>query len=191
MATDRALMQQALEALERNASQDMSVAQGNALAMHALRARLAEPEPEPGLCRTDGRCQYAIDSGAEGEGHCPKGKCVMPALAGPEPEPETCKLGLQVEGAEAVANGWKLREVLFEDGEPIAHREPPTRRPLTPVQEAAPELLEALRGMLAIVNDSRGVAGYHLNGNTAEWDEFDEVDAARAIERKITEGHDE
>lgn len=30
-------------------------------------------------CRTDGRCQYAIDSGAEGMGHCPKGKCVMPA----------------------------------------------------------------------------------------------------------------
>ena len=36
-------------------------------------------------CRTDGRCQYAIDSGAEGMGHCPKGKCVMaqPAQAQP------------------------------------------------------------------------------------------------------------
>ena len=43
---------------------------------------------------------------------------------------------------------------------------------------AAPELLEALKGVLAIVSDSRGVAGYHLNGDTAEWDEFDEVDAA-------------
>ena len=31
------------------------------------------------VCRDDGRCQYAIDSGAEGMGHCPKGKCVMPA----------------------------------------------------------------------------------------------------------------
>lgn len=30
-------------------------------------------------CRTDGRCQYAIDHGAEGLGHCPTGKCVMPA----------------------------------------------------------------------------------------------------------------
>lgn len=29
-------------------------------------------------CRHDGRCQYAIDSGAEGMGHCPRGKCVMP-----------------------------------------------------------------------------------------------------------------
>jgi len=29
-------------------------------------------------CRSDGRCQYAIDHGAEGIGHCPRGKCVMP-----------------------------------------------------------------------------------------------------------------
>lgn len=28
-------------------------------------------------CRRDGRCQYAIVSGAEGLGHCPRGKCVM------------------------------------------------------------------------------------------------------------------
>jgi len=33
----------------------------------------------PQECRTDGRCQYAIEHGAEGMGHCPKGKCVMPA----------------------------------------------------------------------------------------------------------------
>ncbi len=30
-------------------------------------------------CRSDGRCQYAIDHGAEGLGHCPRGKCVMAA----------------------------------------------------------------------------------------------------------------
>jgi len=30
------------------------------------------------LCRSDGRCQYAIDHGAEGLGHCPRGKCAMP-----------------------------------------------------------------------------------------------------------------
>ena len=29
-------------------------------------------------CRDDGRCQYAIDHGAEGLGHCPEGKCCMP-----------------------------------------------------------------------------------------------------------------
>ena len=33
---------------------------------------------EPLLCREDGRCQYAIDHGAEGMGHCPEGKCCMP-----------------------------------------------------------------------------------------------------------------
>jgi hypothetical protein len=31
-------------------------------------------------CRHDDRCQYAIDSGAEDLGHCPRGKCVMPDL---------------------------------------------------------------------------------------------------------------
>lgn len=29
-------------------------------------------------CRLDGRCQYAIDHGAEGVGSCPAGKCAMP-----------------------------------------------------------------------------------------------------------------
>jgi hypothetical protein len=33
----------------------------------------------PALCRTDGRCQYAIDHGAEGMGHCPAGQCCTPA----------------------------------------------------------------------------------------------------------------
>ena len=32
-------------------------------------------------CRHDGRCQYAIDCDAEGMGHCPLGKCVMPDAA--------------------------------------------------------------------------------------------------------------
>ena len=39
----------------------------------ALKAWLGEPL----LCREDGRCQYAIDHGAEGMGHCPEGKCCM------------------------------------------------------------------------------------------------------------------
>lgn len=47
--------------------------------------RFTAADPQPVLqpaqqqCRTDGRYQYAIDSGAEGMGHCPKGKCVMSA----------------------------------------------------------------------------------------------------------------
>lgn len=40
----------------------------------ALKAWLGEPQP----CRSDGRCQYAIDHGAEGLGHCPAEKCCMP-----------------------------------------------------------------------------------------------------------------
>lgn len=47
----------------------------------AAEAKLAEQPAQQ--CRTDGRCQYAIDSGAEGMGHCPKGKCVMPAQQEP------------------------------------------------------------------------------------------------------------
>lgn len=41
------------------------------------------------------------------------------------------------------------------------------------------KIREALAGMLAIVNESTGVAGYHLSGNIAEWGEFPEVEAAR------------
>ena len=39
-------------------------------------------------------------------------------------------------------------------------------------------LLSALSGLLNIADDSRGVAGYHLNGEIAEWDEFSEIDQA-------------
>ena len=39
------------------------------------------------------------------------------------------------------------------------------------------ELLAALEGVLAVVGDSTGVAGYHLNGNIADWGEFDEINA--------------
>ena len=39
----------------------------------------AAPEaPAQAPCRNDGRCQYAIDHGAEDLGHCPAGKCAMP-----------------------------------------------------------------------------------------------------------------
>lgn len=39
-------------------------------------------------------------------------------------------------------------------------------------------LASALEGMLSIVSDSSGVAGYHLNGDVADWDEFEEINAA-------------
>ena len=38
---------------------------------------------ETQVCRNDGRCQYAIDHGAEGLGHCPAGKCAMPLATPP------------------------------------------------------------------------------------------------------------
>ncbi|MGM8935116.1 hypothetical protein ACS8E9_09565 [Pseudomonas neustonica] len=42
------------------------------------------------------------------------------------------------------------------------------------------ELESALNGLLEIVSESTGVAGYHLNGDVALWDEFDDVSAADA-----------
>jgi hypothetical protein len=60
---------------------------------------------------------------------------------------------------------------------------------LEKVRAAAPLLLDALRGLMAIVSESAGVAGYHLNGSIAEWDEFPEISAAvAAIAAAITEG---
>ena len=52
---------------------------------------------------------------------------------------------------------------------------------------AAPDLLEALTNILKIVEDSEGVVGYHLNGDTAKWDEFDEIVNAIKTIKKATE----
>jgi hypothetical protein len=44
----------------------------------------AAPQPKErsnAVCRSDGKCQYAIDHDAEKLGHCPTGKCVMPRQA--------------------------------------------------------------------------------------------------------------
>lgn len=68
---DRELMQQALDSLEAAYHPNDEVGK----VMDAIKERLAQPESE---CRDDGRCQYAIDHGAEGVGHCPQGKCCMP-----------------------------------------------------------------------------------------------------------------
>ena len=40
------------------------------------------------------------------------------------------------------------------------------------------QLLVALQGMIDITSDSQGVAGYHLNGEVADWGEFEEWQAA-------------
>ena len=53
---------------------------------------------------------------------------------------------------------------------------------------AAPELLEALQNMMAIVDDApKGVASYYANGEDAPWSDFDrEITAARAAIAKAT-----
>ena len=45
---------------------------------------------------------------------------------------------------------------------------------------AAPELLDALEGIMNIVSESLGVAGYYPDEDYADWDEFPELQAAEA-----------
>lgn len=52
---------------------------------------------------------------------------------------------------------------------------------------SAPLLLDALTNILNIMNDSEGVAGYHLNGDIAKWDEFEEIALAEQAIKKATE----
>ena len=40
------------------------------------------------------------------------------------------------------------------------------------------EAMKALGGLLLIVDSSNGVVGYHLNGDVATWDEFEEIQIA-------------
>lgn len=47
--------------------------------------------------------------------------------------------------------------------------------------EQRDNLPAALENILAITYDSRGVAGYHLNGDIAEWDSFQEIAEAEAV----------
>jgi hypothetical protein len=47
------------------------------------------------------------------------------------------------------------------------------------------ELLHALKEVLSITGYSHGVTGYHLNGQIAEWGEFEEVSIAEAVIAKV------
>ena len=53
-----------------------------------------------------------------------------------------------------------------------------TSKLLTQSNKDNAELVEALQGLVAVVGESTGVCGYHLNGDIAEWDEFGEVAVA-------------
>ena len=48
------------------------------------------------------------------------------------------------------------------------------------------DLVAALGGLLAIVGDSNGVDGYHLNGDLATWDEFEEIEIAETALKNAT-----
>lgn len=60
-----------------------------------------------------------------------------------------------------------------------------------PLEESHAEILSALQDLLAIVENSRGVLGYHLNGDVAEWGEFHEVEQAFAAVSKAKGMDDE
>ena len=50
------------------------------------------------------------------------------------------------------------------------------------------ELLEALKSLLDLTADIKGVSGYHLNGDIAEWDEFEEVSSAYELIKRLEGG---
>jgi hypothetical protein len=49
------------------------------------------------------------------------------------------------------------------------------------IEQQRDKLLAALESLLLITADSEGVAGYHLNGAVANWDEFPEVNEAALL----------
>jgi hypothetical protein len=52
---------------------------------------------------------------------------------------------------------------------------------LNEFEQQRDKLLAALESLLLIPADSEGVAGYHLNGAVANWDEFPEVNEAALL----------
>ena len=131
MTTDRKVMQMALEALDAYSWEQVDAART------ALRARLAEPEPEPVAHIHRQGNHYEVSE----------------------------RFLLDDEKA----RGWTE--------EPL-YTAPPTRRPLTPVQEAAPELLEALHDALHLIETISPVEG-------------DTVRKCRAAIAKAEGGNDE
>lgn len=51
----------------------------------------------------------------------------------------------------------------------------------------AEKMKAALEGIIGAVNESRGIAGYHLSGDIAYWDEFEEIDNARVLLAELSE----
>jgi len=59
---------------------------------------------------------------------------------------------------------------------------------MTTLKSERQELLKSLESLLDITADSQGVAGYHLNGDVAEWGEFEEVSSAYELIKRIEGG---
>lgn len=53
------------------------------------------------------------------------------------------------------------------------------------MEDAYDRLLEAIRSLMEIVDNSTGVANFHRNGDVAEWDEFEDVGIARDLLAEI------
>ena len=50
------------------------------------------------------------------------------------------------------------------------------------------EILDVLWGFVTIAENSGGVTEWHLNGDVADWDEFEELSSGRAMIAKHREG---
>lgn len=65
--------------------------------------------------------------------------------------------------------GWE-----FDPADDAGSQETPLDERYETLRKQNAALLEALSGLLDIASESSGVAGYHLNGEIAYWDEFPE-----------------
>ena len=117
-------------------------------------------------CRTDGRCQYAIDSGAEGMGHCPKGKCIMPAQQ-QEPDAFADKIAFE----EAMKSGkgcdvWPTAsDYEARTGRTLIalYTSPPASKPLTDerIFELASEHQDWDRNLIRVRSFARAIESAH------------------------------
>lgn len=48
-------------------------------------------------------------------------------------------------------------------------------------------MLPVVEWLAAIQTESNGITGFHLNGDVADWDEFEDATQARAIIEEVTE----
>ena len=54
-------------------------------------------------------------------------------------------------------------------------------------RKAIEKALDEIEGVLALISDSSGVSGYHLNGEIANWDEVIDVDELASTIKMLKE----